>query len=135
MRSNRPRPRQAGYALVLVVIALIVLTAMLGATYRQIDAALRVEAARSLRVVNDGGALQAAAWTLAELQQNGPTNPLPSSGPPPSGLTWPPAPGYGFTRSFLTPTGNYRTYAVTVAPDPSASNQWIVQVVTVPAGP
>ncbi len=48
---------------------------------------------------------------LAQLQTNGPTNPLPTGDPAPAGVVWPAAPGYGFTRSFLTPTGSYKTRA------------------------
>ncbi len=121
--------------MVLVVIALIALTALLRRDLPpdRRHVTCRIRAAQ--QVVNDGGALQAAAWTLTQLQRNGPTNPLPSGDPPPSGMSWPAAPGYGFTRSFLTPTGNYQTYAVTVAPDPIVANQWIIQAAAVPAEP
>ena len=119
--------------MVLVVIALIALTALSGRlTARSTP---RYASNLAQQVVNDGGMLQAAAWTLTQLQRNGPTNPLPSGDPPPSGMSWPAAPGYGFTRSFLTPTGNYQTYAVTVAPDPIVANQWIIQAAAVPAEP
>jgi hypothetical protein len=114
-RGNRRARR--GYALVLVSVFLLLLLAMLGATFRQTAAMLRVETARSNQVIRDEGSLRAAARALAMLE-NGP----------------PPADPYVVVLGVSTSAGP-RSYQVTFASTTSATGGWSVQVVPAPGGP
>jgi hypothetical protein len=102
---------------VLVSVFLLLLLAVLGATFRQTAAVLRVETARSNQVVRDQGSLRAAARALAMLE----------NGPPPSDP-------YVVVLGVSTSAGP-RSYQVTFASVPGLTDGWAVQVVPAPTGP
>jgi hypothetical protein len=100
--------------MVLVVVFLVLISALLGMTFRDVAAVLRVEAARSRQVLRDEGGLKAATQGVAMLQ----------SGPPPSDP-------YAVTVGVATSAG-LRSYTITIASDPSTSGQWVVHAAPAP---
>lgn len=109
MRIQKPRPdSRRGYALMLVLVFLMLLVSLLGLTYQQIAAVLRVESYRSRQTLSDQGCLGAAAQALAQLE----------SGPPPTDP-------YVFAATVETSLGT-RYYTVTIASE--GTNLWAVQV-------
>jgi hypothetical protein len=65
MKTNRPRH---GYAMMLVVIAIVVLLLLYSVAYRHTAAALRVETARVQQLQRDEGTIHALARALALLE-------------------------------------------------------------------
>jgi hypothetical protein len=101
----------------LVLVFLLLLLAVVGTTFRQAGAVLRLEAVRSAQVLRDEGSLRAVARCVAMLE-NGP----------------PPTDPYAVTLGVSTSAGP-RSYVVTIASDPSGANLWTVNAVPAPAGP
>jgi hypothetical protein len=106
--------RQDGYALVIVIAFMTLLFSLSGLVYRQLGAALRVEAVRSAQVVRDEGSLHALAQALALLQ----------TGAPPSNP-------YECAATIDTSSGS-RGFTVTMTSDDGL--QWTVHVAPTPQG-
>ena len=98
--------------MLLVVLFLLLLLALLGATYRQIVSVLRVDAARSTAILGDQGSIQATAMALANLEANGP-----------------PTLAYSVsTISVNLSTGQTRQYQVSYTRNPTVTTQWTINV-------
>lgn len=97
MTPRHPSHARDGYTSVVVLVFLMLLLSLLGLTYRQVAAVLRVETARSGQVLADEGTMAAAAQGL-EMLENGP----PSADP------------YVFNVTVGTSAGP-RTYVVSIA--------------------
>jgi hypothetical protein len=110
--STRPR---TGYATMLVLGFMVLLLSILGLTYRQIAAVLRVEAARSNQVICDQGSMQAVAQAMS-LLENGP----PSSDP------------YSYQVAIMTSAGQ-RNYTVMIAS--AGTGLWSVTASPSQSGP
>jgi hypothetical protein len=119
MTRSRKRASRRGYAMLLVVIFLVLLLSLLGATYRQLGSVVQVEAARSTAILGDQGCMQAAAQALAGLEANGP----PSLSTTVS------------TFAITLSTGQTRHYQVTYIQNPTVTTEWTVSVQPAPGSP
>lgn len=116
MRPRRGTPRR-GYSMMLVVLFLIIMMSMIGATYRQVGSVLRIEAAHTRQILRDEGALLAAARGVKMLED----------GPPPTNP-------YVVNLGITTSAGS-RTYQLTFTSDPSGTNRWTLEVIPAPSTP
>jgi hypothetical protein len=98
--------------MLLVVLFLLLLLSLLGATYRQLGSVLQVEEARSTAILNDQGCMRAAAQALAGLEANGPPSISTSVS----------------TVAVTLSTGQTRHYQVTYTQNPTVSTEWTVNV-------
>jgi len=109
-----PSPSRPGYAMMLVVVFILLFLALLGVTYRQIGAAVRIESTRVLQVKRDEGSVHAVARGLALLE---------------TGL--PPYNPYTGAVTITTSTGA-RSFTVTFTQE--GSSNWSVYATPTPAG-
>jgi hypothetical protein len=104
MRIRTPR---RGYALLLVLVLVVLFSALWGVAYRQIAAAVRVEAVNVQQTQRDQGSTEAVAMGLTLLE----------TGAPP--LPWP----YSCAVTLNTPAGPI-SYTVTFTSE--GPSQWAV---------
>ena len=116
MTRRPPHSQRRGYTILLVMIFLVAMLTMLGATFRQMATTLRVETARSLQVqqrqtLEKLGSRWVASQVLTSFEQNG----APDVNPPPSPMIGPDGTTYYNVTCVRDPSGAFWVVSVTPA--------------------